>query len=57
VLDESLRHHLHHATSLEDWTSLTRQHCTKSLREDGIMKVEAGLTTIEEVLKVVGRGK
>ncbi len=52
VLDESLRHHLHHATSLEEWTHLARQRCTKSLREDGLMKVEAGLTTMEEVFKV-----
>lgn len=51
VLDESLRHHLHHATSLEEWTHLARQRCTKSLREDGIMKVEVGLTTMEEILK------
>lgn len=52
VLDETLRHHLHHAASLEEWTHLARQHCAKSLREDGIMKAEAGLTTMEEVLKV-----
>ncbi|MBX9577815.1 MAG: GspE/PulE family protein [Chthoniobacterales bacterium] len=51
VLDESLRHHLHHATSLEEWTHLARHRCTKSLREDGLMKVEAGLTTIEEIFK------
>lgn len=53
VLDESLCHYLHHATSLEEWPYLARQHCTKSLREDGIMKAAAGLTTMEEVEKTV----
>ncbi len=52
VMDENLRHHLHHATSLEEWTLLARQSCVKSLREDGMKKIAAGLTTIEEVLKV-----
>jgi type IV pilus assembly protein PilB len=52
ALDESLRHHLHHATSLEEWSHLARQHCTKSLHDDGLMKVEAGLTTMEEIFKI-----
>ena len=51
ILDESLRHHLHDATSLEDWTILARQHCTKSLRQDGMMKAEAGVTTMEEIFE------
>jgi type II secretory ATPase GspE/PulE/Tfp pilus assembly ATPase PilB-like protein len=52
VLNESLRHYLHTAPSLEEWTRLARPHCTKSLREDGMMKVKAGLTTLEEILKL-----
>ncbi|MBM3857179.1 MAG: type II/IV secretion system protein [Verrucomicrobia bacterium] len=52
LIDETLRHHLHHATSLDEWTHLARQRCTKSLHEDGMLKVAAGLTTVEEILKV-----
>ncbi len=52
VMEESLRHHLHHASRLEEWTLLARQQRTKSLREDGMLKADNGLTTAEEVLKV-----
>lgn len=52
VLDESLRHHLHHANTLEESALLAQQHRRKTLREDGILKAKAGLTTMEEILKV-----
>lgn len=54
ILDEELRHYLHHATLLGEWEKLARQRCEKSFREDGMKKVAAGLTTIEEIEKAVG---
>lgn len=54
VIDEPLRYHLQQATSLDEWTRIARLHCSKSLRNDGINKAITGLTTEEEVLKVVG---
>jgi general secretion pathway protein E/type IV pilus assembly protein PilB len=53
LFDDLLRHHLHRATSLREWSQLARQKCRKSLRQDGLQKVEAGLTTMEEVLKII----
>lgn len=51
ILNDFLRHQLHTSTSLYEWEHLARQHCSKSLREDGLLKVAQGITTLEEILK------
>lgn len=53
VIDETLRHYLDQNTSLDEWNRIARLHCSKSLLEDGLKKAAAGLTTEEEVLKII----
>ena len=51
VLDETLRHQIHHHATTEELRSSARGRGMKTLREDGLRKVLAGLTTAEEILR------
>ncbi len=50
IVNDSLRHKIHQKKSPADLRAEAQRHGMKTLREDGLKKILAGLTTIEEVL-------
>ena len=51
LVDEQVRSHIHHGHGEQDIERYVRQH-TPSIRRDGLDKVQAGVTSLEEVLRV-----
>jgi len=54
VISEELRHELSRAPSVGSLRRLAREQGMVTLKEDGWRKVRAGITTVEEVLRVAG---
>jgi len=52
VPDENVRRAMMRGADTEELTALARKHGMRTLREDGLEKVKAGLTTPEEVARV-----
>lgn len=57
ILNEWIRNHIFHHGSLTELRRYLRQEKIPSLREDGILKIEAGLTTPQEVISSALIGK
>ena len=51
VVDEGVRELIHSGAGEQAVEKLIRQH-TPSIRDDGLAKVLAGITTLEEILRV-----
>jgi type II secretory ATPase GspE/PulE/Tfp pilus assembly ATPase PilB-like protein/FixJ family two-component response regulator len=54
VFDEQLRHLIAVQAAVTALTEHARQHGFQDLREDAFAKVQAGLTTVDEVFRVLG---
>ncbi len=52
IIDDDVRQLIHAGASAAKLRVLARQKGMRSLREDGIRKVIAGLTTVEEVVSI-----
>jgi type IV pilus assembly protein PilB len=52
VIDDDLRHLIHAGASAAKLRVQARQKGMRSLREDGVRKVIAGLTTVEEIVSI-----
>lgn len=52
VLDDEVRHMIYDQVSATDLRNRARELGMRTLREDGLRKVMAGMTTLEEVLRV-----
>ena len=51
VLTSEVKRHITDTTDLESFRQAAYQHGLKPLRINGAMKVAAGLTTVDEILK------
>jgi len=51
-IDDELRRHIMANDDASVLTAVARKHGMRNLREDGWSKVEAGVTTAEEVMRV-----
>ena len=53
-VDDEMRHLIVSGASVEEMKALARNQGHRFLRDDGLLKAWQGLTTVEEVLRVVG---
>lgn len=56
-ISEAIRQLIHQNASAQDIKAMARKEGMHTLRESAIAKLQAGITTVEEVLRVTGRGE
>jgi type II secretory ATPase GspE/PulE/Tfp pilus assembly ATPase PilB-like protein len=54
-VNEEIRHLIHNSASAQDIKGVARKEGMHTLRESAVAKLQDGITTVEEVLRVTGR--